>query len=351
MSGTPGWSRLALGCEALLALAMLCPTAWAQSGSQVAEAKQRFLAATELEAAERWSDAARELERALELKETPGLRFHLAYCQEHLGAYVEALGNYRRAQMLIDQGSPAEDVAELLGPALERAEARVARLEVAFEARPEGMELRVDGRLVEPGEPMELNPGEHSLVVSAPGWLRIERTLSLGAGLARLPLRLRPDVAPSPAASPEPASPPSAFEDRRAESPEPAGVSARTWVMIGESLTLGAALATGIAFALRGDHDQETAELIRGSLGELTATCDDPGSPVAESCAQLRDAERRSDDAALVSTVSFVTAGATAGALILTAWLWPSQRSSRGATRLLPVGPRASWGLSSQFAF
>jgi hypothetical protein len=86
------------------------------SAADRASARRLFEEATELESRREWSAATAKLGQALEIVETPGLRYHLAYCQEEQGLMVEALRNYERAQQMIAAGTKAPDVAELLAP-------------------------------------------------------------------------------------------------------------------------------------------------------------------------------------------------------------------------------------------
>jgi tetratricopeptide (TPR) repeat protein len=76
----------------------------------------------------RWHEAAEKFRQATTIKDTPGMRFHLARCEEEQGAFVEALVEYDRARELIDSGVRAADVEKLLADAREHARAKVALL-------------------------------------------------------------------------------------------------------------------------------------------------------------------------------------------------------------------------------
>ncbi|MGE0327342.1 MAG: hypothetical protein AB7K71_18555 [Polyangiaceae bacterium] len=344
-----------------LALALTALPVAAQSGAAtdpapaddaaLAEARQRFREATELEREGRWSEATAKLRAALDVRETPGLRFHLAYCEEHQGHYVEALTNYRRAKAMIEAGAAAEDVAELVGPALERVESQVVRLKIELKTQAESPALRVDGRAFELGGVLELNPGPHQLEVTAPGYQSLTRSVYLRPGTVRLPLRLerRPEETASVPPQPESEPPKPAVADLNVERSE--GISGKTWALVIESVVLGGAIAAGIGFSLRADRAQENADLTRSDLQRVGADCQRASGAILTECSALRDFEQSSEDAQLFSTLSFVGAGVTAGALVVTALLWPSSKPQRSARTIVPVGPRASWGFTTQYEF
>ncbi|MCB9606092.1 MAG: hypothetical protein H6716_05850 [Polyangiaceae bacterium] len=356
---TPLSTGLVRGVAAILAFALVIPPVAAQPGdtadgtsaedAAVAEARDRFRAATELERAERWSEAAAELRAALEQKETPGLRFHLAYCEEHQGHYVEALANYRRAKALIDAGAAADDVAELVGPALERVGTQVALFEVVLKTQAERVQVRVDGRAVELGSTVELNPGPHQLEVYAPGYEGLKRRINLSPGTLRLPVSLRREhVEAAAEPPPEPVEPPPQAPVLRVETQ---GISAKTWALVVESVVLGGAIAAGIGLSLQADRANENADLTRADLRRVGADCQKATGAILKECAALRNFERSADDAELFSTMAFVGAGVTATALIVTALVWPNRQPPKAARTVIPVGPRSSLGLSGAFEF
>src|SRR5438046_985698 len=87
-----------------LALAVLALRADAWAGdpatTEIAVARRLFAEARTSEDAKEWASAAAKLREAISIKETSGLRFHLAYCEEQQGMLVEALVDYERAEDL-----------------------------------------------------------------------------------------------------------------------------------------------------------------------------------------------------------------------------------------------------------
>src|SRR5262245_61403322 len=101
------------GVVLLLALLLVTGIARAQGAEAARQLAQEAIA---LEGQERWKDAAAKLTEAIVLKETPALRYHLAYCLEQTGDLVGALENYEKAADLVARGAKAKDVDQLLGP-------------------------------------------------------------------------------------------------------------------------------------------------------------------------------------------------------------------------------------------
>ncbi len=135
-------------------------------------ARQLFDKAVAAEGKNAWAECEEAIGEAIGIVETPGLRFHQAHCKEQQNKWVEALVDYKRAEELIAGGTKASDVEPLLSPALTRLEGKVPRLTVAVTNAPEQVTFYLDGkerssRLL--GKVVQLNPGSHTLELSAPG--------------------------------------------------------------------------------------------------------------------------------------------------------------------------------------
>jgi hypothetical protein len=157
---------LATGLSSARALAAE-PTA-----AEIAVARRLFREATELKEQKKWREAADKLREAIRIKETPGLRFHLADTEEQLGHLVEAQVEYDRADELIRNGAKAPDVESLLGPARESLRERIPTVTVRIPQGVTDAVLEVDRAKVSAaliGQPIPLNPGAHSIQVGAPG--------------------------------------------------------------------------------------------------------------------------------------------------------------------------------------
>ncbi len=313
--------------------------AWAQTPREIAAARSHFKAARQLEDAKNWEGASAELRAAVAIKETPGLRYHLAYCQEQLAHYAAALRNYQRAQQLLGEGQQAADVSQLLGPAIERVRALVGELTLIS---PDGGAYQVflDGNEVELGKPTIVDPGLHKVRAVRDG----EEQRHEVSVAARAKQRLELDVpsapeGPAPAqATPSntpPAPPATAAEQSSLKAP----------VLIGEGVVTLLGLGLGIGFTLQANKASSEAD---EALADINAKdpqrqCSSDKASVQSACAQLQDFKQQEFDARDLATIGFVTAGVGAVSLITTWLLWPAPQSSSARS----VGIRIQTGAST----
>jgi hypothetical protein len=172
-------------------------------------ARDLFLAAEKDEDAGRWSDALDKLQRVAEVKLTPGVRYHAALCEEHLGRLVAALNDYKAAA---DQArvEKASDVLRLVDRRVTDSAERVPRITIVVVPSIPDATVRLDGRLVAAGEAVLADPGTHSIDADAPGRRMSVTTVTVQEHDAtRVEITLNPDASlpvPTPAstlASPE----------------------------------------------------------------------------------------------------------------------------------------------------
>lgn len=312
------------------------------AAESVAEARSLFSQAVALEGASDFRGAAVKLESALALKETPGLRYHLAHCQEQSGALVAASRNYERASELIRGGAQAPDVEPLLPVAARRLEARLAKLELALPPDAHAS-VEVDGQAL-PAQaldgPIVLDPGPHRVLVRSPGHADFRADLSFTSGEQRAVRVLFDSPALAGAAGPHPPAPVSsapASTARGSRAPARA-LDERKIVLASEAVItlLGVGLGAGF-MAVRSN----AADRADAAQAELEAPAAGPAgcasAPVA-ACTDLRRALDEHQRATTIATASFIGAGVAAGALALTWALWPNSR----ATASLALRPQAA---------
>jgi hypothetical protein len=339
-------SALALGARAARA---------EPSAAEISSAKHAFEQAVSLEAERRWAEATLKLREAIAVKDTPGLRFHLAHCELEQGHLVEAAQEYERVSELLRQGASAPDVQKLLGPASAALERRIPRLTVELPADLEMPSTALDGKPFPPSElalGVPLNPGHHTLRVSAHGREPLERALLLKEGE---PVTVRPELlvsapAAAPAAAPSAAAVPSAPS---AEPPPPdrGRSSAKVYLMIGESVLTAAGLAVGIGYRFSASSASDrivTAQQAIDSAapGDETACGRAASSPV---CANLQSAIDDHDRALVISDVGFITAGVGAAALVTTWLVYPSASSESSGLSVQPSAGLGRVGLIGRF--
>ncbi|HEY6078943.1 MAG TPA: carboxypeptidase-like regulatory domain-containing protein [Polyangiaceae bacterium] len=179
------------------------------SASETAAARSLAIEGLKLAQSGNCTEAAPKLERAEKLYHSAIVASRLGECYVSLGRLVEGTEILRKT---LREPQPAEPTAPLT-KALERAQRvldsakpRIAGLTIKV-AAVEQLSVKVDGAVV-PGALVDTeipsDPGEHSVEVSAPGFLRSQARISVGEGEKRtvtLTLTRDPDAAlPSPTA-------------------------------------------------------------------------------------------------------------------------------------------------------
>ena len=162
----------------------------AQASGSEAEARARFEAGRGHARAERWADALLEFQASEALVPRAVTEFNLAATLLRLGRAREALAMVERLEARSDLDDRiATDVVAL------RAAARDAIRTLAVAVAPASARIEVDGSVIEgTGSPraIPLDPGPHTIVVTAAGYSEHRATLAadavtLGVELAPLP--------------------------------------------------------------------------------------------------------------------------------------------------------------------
>jgi hypothetical protein len=320
------------------------------SAAEIALARRLFAEARTAEGANDWKEALAKLREAISIKETPGLRFHVAYCEEQLGMLVEALVDYDRVEEALSIGAKAEDVARQLGPRREALKKRVPTIALSVPPSVHAPHLSLDGHVLPEtalAKPIPVNPGSHHVVVSALGRRAFERDLSLSEGdsavvVADLPPAAVEAVAPVP----EPVARPAGDRPARS-STEPAPLSfsehgwgARTYVLIGEGLVTVAAGAVAGGYLLAAKAADNRADEVRNRLTGLSCEVNSLKSAsqgLQEDCRSLNDALSAGRQDRTISFVAVVGAGAGLAAFAATLIFWPRENASTTAIRVLPA--------------
>ena len=159
----------AVSCALAVAFAAIAARA-DPTPTELQAARDLFAKAEKDEAAGRWNDALDELRRAISVKSTPGLRFHIALCEEKLGHLVAALSDYAAAEQAArDQNN--KDVLDAVSEPLKQLRIRVPTLVIEVPAAP-GAHVELDGTVVPSGlygVAMPVEPGVHRVDARAPG--------------------------------------------------------------------------------------------------------------------------------------------------------------------------------------
>jgi len=316
--------RLVPAWLAFLLVSAVSPAVRAEAAAaELAEARSLFGQAVALEGAGDYRQAATKLELALAIKETPGLRYHLAHCQEQSGSLVAAGTNYERAAELIRGGAVAPDVEPLLPAASQRLETRVARLllvlpsGVSASAEVDGRPLRAEALRT----PVALDPGRHRLLVRSRGHADFRADLGFSSGEHRT-VRVLFDSPGEPAVPSPPVVPPARAEPR--PSAPSRGLDRRKVVLASEAVVALVGVGLGVGFTAVRGNAAERAEAAQRELDAPSSATSDCASTPVPACGDLRRAIDEHQRATTIATASLTGAGVAASALALTWVLWPS---------------------------
>jgi len=158
--------RLALAAALLFSPPFaLTPARAAPTDAQLAAARELFADAESDEDAGQWLGALEKLRRVSRVKETAGVRYHEALCEEHLGRLASALGDYTAAEAQA-RAENAQDVMQPVAKQLAELGPRVPRLTIRVAPDAGTATVRLDGAAVAPGlvgTAIPVDPGMHQV--------------------------------------------------------------------------------------------------------------------------------------------------------------------------------------------
>jgi hypothetical protein len=276
------------------------------SAPNVAIAQKLYDDAMKLMSEKKYAEACPKLAESNRLDTGMGTRFHLGDCYENVGRLASAwalfvdIADEAKRSGQSGRESVARERAKQLEPRLPKITLQVP----SSVANLAGVEVRDNDHLVNRplwGQPLPMDPGKHSITVTAPGRRTWEKKLELHEGAAETVAV--GDLAPLDAP----------------------GLSSR---QIG-AITLGSAgiasIVVGSVFGLRARSKWRDDVVAKSCYGGLVTQCD------------LADAQMRFDQSgaqtdANISTVTFVAGGvALAGAAVFA--LWPKEKRPEGAAK------------------
>jgi hypothetical protein len=294
--------------------------------TEIVLARSLFADARAAEDAKDWRLAASKLREAIALKETGGLRFHLAYCEEQQGLLVEALVDYERSDDLTVGTN--EEFRKQLPAKRESLRRRIPTITLQAPPRPSDASLTVDGHSMPAavlGKPIPLNPGRHTLVLSAPDHsafttqVTLNETDAVVANAILTPLPKTAEVSPLKPAPAQAVSSRPVYSDVAIST----GLPTRTYVLIGEAAIALAGAGVGIGYALEAAaQDDVVTQIHERTIKNDSEYCSN--NPGNNECASLNDALENANRDRLISRIGFVGAGAAAAAFVGTLIFWRS---------------------------
>jgi hypothetical protein len=307
-------------------------TSQAAPANGVERARTLFLQAEADEDAERWSEALDKLRAVSQVKLTPGVRYHVALCEEHLGQLARALGDYTAAERQAREEN-AKDVLRFVGPRLAAIDARVPRLTIRVVPAAPDAAVTLDGELIAQGHgaaAIPVDPGVHHVEVTAPD----RPTATAGVTLREHEWTvLDVHVAePAGAASASITGPPPATV---VFSAAPRPMAGATTPPRAPDSHAGAIVATALSIALLGGG--AAAYIAAGSEHDhAVQTCATVSRPATDACSGWVARVRAWDFAATGAW----TAALVSGVIAVVLWAKPNDAPKQAATRW-SVGPGA----------
>ncbi len=307
-----------------------------------------------------FAHACPKLEASFRIDPATGTLLALALCYEGEGKTASAWGAYAdaAARARREGRGDREKAARARAAALELRLARLSLVVAPGAQGTAGLSVQRDDAPVDPaafGSPIPVDPGDHTVVASAPGKVRWETTIvafeaktveavvprledapaEARAPSATLPVAPAPPAAPPAAGSSPPplSAPPSAPPPvpSRASEPQPRASSHTAGLVAGVAVgAVGlAGIATGAAFLLR------ASSLSTQSVNEKTAANADPADAQSASAATADHNAALSDQ-----IVGFAVGGAGVAALAVGVVLLVA---SSGSTASSTAAVRSTW--------
>jgi hypothetical protein len=315
---------------ALVALAVnvgwQSPCAAQQSGS--AAAQVLFEEARQLMSAGHYAEACPKLEESQRIDPGSGTLMNLADCYEHTGRIASAWGAFLDAEAgaRLVGNTAREQAARERSRALEP---RLPRIVYQVGGHVEGLEIRRDGVLVgypQWGTPIPIDPGDHSITVTAPGYKPWTTQISARESTPPVTLVI-PELQPADPRPPKPGEP------MPPPPREPGLGTQRTLALVAGGVGV-AGVIVGSIYGLRSSAKNSDAD----------PYCDSDGG-----CWDERGYDDMEDAVAAgnVSTVAFIVGGAGLAAGAVLWFTAPSGDAGSGQTAL-GVGPgsirlRTTW--------
>jgi hypothetical protein len=272
---------IALG--AVLSLASATVRAEPNSSANLSDAQALFKRAIERLEAGDFAAACPMFEASFASTPSVGAKLNVARCHERDGALATAFRDYQRALELSrdtkDEARRAT-IVEVVDKAVSALEPRLPRMRVSVPSPPPGLRMTRDGADLPStllDQEVPLDPGQHELRASAPGYVSVSRTVLLEEGKTTpvilvfvpepvdtepRPAVVRPTLPAAVAPAPTQPLPP----------PAPAGTSVPTWAWV----------AGGAGFALVGAGAFFLADDL-AAIRALRAHC--PSTSVGTQCA------------------------------------------------------------------
>jgi hypothetical protein len=232
-----------------------------------AKAKAMFQEGLALEQSSDFSAALAKFEGVAQVKKTPQVQFHVAYCQEHVGRLVEALALYKEVLAEATAGAAADPKLQQVKTTTEEAIAglskKVPTVTVTMIGKgkmPDNPEITLDGKkLAALDKPQPVDPGLHTVEAKAEGKEPFSARVDAPEGTQRtieIKWKDTKKAEPEVVEDTPPETPPE---------PPPAPSSSKLPYVVG-GIGVAALITSGVFFLRRSSAQSELEDKCQGTL-------------------------------------------------------------------------------------
>ncbi len=140
-----------------------------------------------------WDQAYERFKQADALAHSPVFVLYMARCRKNAGRLIEAAAMYAKitAEPLgTNAPKPFKEALKAASTELAEVRSKIPSVIVEVTGRPAAeIEVRIDGRVVRPKERIEVDPGSHAILVTAPG-SEAKREIEVQAGSGTTTVKL-----------------------------------------------------------------------------------------------------------------------------------------------------------------
>jgi hypothetical protein len=323
------FTRVLVGICLAWSLCVLPPTTAqaAPDAKELSRARAKFQQATELEQAGQYTAAIELFREVGQVRMTPQVRYHIAFCEEKLGRLVAALGGYEfAASQASEVGATFEK--EVAGR-IEDLKARIPKIVIKRGKSAKAANIELDGiKLGQSsiGVEMPLDPGPHTIIAKAPGYESYTQTVEVAEQETK---QVEIELVKLPEGSTGGGGTGIGDQGVTGDEKPPSKVLP---LVIG-GVGVASLAASGVFFLMR-----------QGKLNELDDKCPDGQCPSDDS-----SLKGTYDDAKTYNTLSMVTGVVgVVGVGVAVTWLLTQKSPAKPKTgwQLTPAAPHAEAGMS-----
>jgi hypothetical protein len=328
---TAGPDRTRWRLTAVIAQALLLASAVGHADPKAAV--ETFKKGRELFKAGKFAAACEQFEQSQQLDPAMGTLFNIAQCDEKIGKLASAIAAYREIVASDTNDKRKATAAEYAV----KLELRVPKIVIGTTAIAVKVRVTLDGKPVEPNQPIEVDFGTYTIIGHADGYRDASKRVTIGeeSRTTSVPLTLEPDHStPTPVPGPvDPTPPKDPTQPVDEPAVAPAARSSRKTIGVVTLGVGGAALATGVVFAI----------LTHGKWSDAQAVCGGtvcPTQPQVDQANALADQAHSDGNLATVFAIGGAVAAAVGVALIVTA------PSAEHAVRVTATVDRSAGGFA-----